>query len=204
MKKFFFLLLFAGFYINSSAQKNYIILYNVTRQNPDSGKPLIRFKTKLIIKDSVSYQYNFSVTDDVDPPYGKRYRGHSSYTNIASNLLLYQSEPMNNSRYIVVDTIQKYEWKLFNEEKVILNHNCKKAICIYEGGIYFAFYTEDIPLPFGPWIFGGLPGVILELGSAKWPQVWTATAIKNVNVEIVQPAIGKKITPQQFFEILKN
>ncbi|WP_299178691.1 GLPGLI family protein [uncultured Chryseobacterium sp.] len=56
----------------------------------------------------------------------------------------------------------KFNWKLENEEKNIIGYKCKKATGQYRGRNYIAWYAEEIPINNGPYIFEGLPGLILE------------------------------------------
>ncbi|MGC4130584.1 MAG: GLPGLI family protein [Bergeyella sp.] len=58
-------------------------------------------------------------------------------------------------------------WKLENESKEILGYKCKKATTYFRGRNYVAWYTEKIPISNGPYKFGGLPGLILELSDVK-------------------------------------
>ena len=53
-------------------------------------------------------------------------------------------------------------WKISKETKKIGKFNCKKATANFRGRNYTAWFTIDIPLPFGPWKLQGLPGLILE------------------------------------------
>jgi GLPGLI family protein len=64
------------------------------------------------------------------------------------------------------------QWELVNESKVINGHTCYKAIAYEEVNkeegeqikfLIEAWYNPDIPLPYGPSIYCGLPGLILEL-----------------------------------------
>ena len=59
------------------------------------------------------------------------------------------------------------EWKLNKETKNIGKFNCKKATCSFRGRNYTAWYTLEVPLPYGPWKLQGLPGVILEAYDEK-------------------------------------
>ena len=200
-----FLLLLAAVYNGSLAQKQYNILYEMKSWFPQYGKFLPVLHSRLLIDDSVSYEYPFDGKDDVKSPYGKQFRSHSTYKNISSNLMLSQSDPgFSQRRFLIFDTIPRIQWELVNEEKTILNFSCKKATGIYRNVSYIAWYTNDIPRPFGHDFFGGLPGVILELISAKARQITTAIRISNEKVQIIEPASGKKITPENFQEVLKK
>lgn len=53
-------------------------------------------------------------------------------------------------------------WELYEETKTIGDFICHKAIVSFRGRNYTAWYTPQIPLPYGPWKLQGLPGVILE------------------------------------------
>ncbi len=53
-------------------------------------------------------------------------------------------------------------WKLLNESKKIGVFLCNKAIATYRGREYTAWYTNEIPVPYGPWKLQGLPGLIIE------------------------------------------
>lgn len=64
--------------------------------------------------------------------------------------------------YIIDESISKIEWIITNETKNIGAIKCQKASCRFRGRNYIVWYTEEIPLPFGPWKLGGLPGLILE------------------------------------------
>ncbi|MDO5616056.1 MAG: GLPGLI family protein [Cruoricaptor ignavus] len=55
------------------------------------------------------------------------------------------------------------DWKLINESKTIHTFNCKKAEINYKGRDWVAWYTTEIPLPYGPYKFAGLPGLIIQI-----------------------------------------
>ena len=58
------------------------------------------------------------------------------------------------------------------------NFECKKAVGIFRGREYTAWYTENIPIPYGPWKLQGLPGLILEAYNAEQEIYFVA---KNIN-----------------------
>lgn len=56
-------------------------------------------------------------------------------------------------------------WKLQTEQKEIGGYVCQKALLLYEGRAWEAWYTLDISIFDGPYKFYGLPGLILEIYS---------------------------------------
>ena len=54
-------------------------------------------------------------------------------------------------------------WKLYPETKKIGSFLCTKATTRFRGRDYIAWFTNKIPVPFGPWKFKDLPGLILEV-----------------------------------------
>lgn len=55
------------------------------------------------------------------------------------------------------------DWQLVPGDSLINQQPCKKAICSFAGRNYIAWYTETISLPYGPYLFTGLPGLIMEI-----------------------------------------
>ena len=65
------------------------------------------------------------------------------------------------------------EWQLIPGDTLIQNRPCKKATCTFSGRNYVAWYTESIQLPYGPYLFGGLPGLIMEIHDTKHNWIFT-------------------------------
>ncbi len=69
------------------------------------------------------------------------------------------------------------DWELSDEAKIIGGFNCKKASANYMGRSWTAWYTEEIPLPIGPWILWGAPGLIVAAqdsdGCFDFQLLWT-------------------------------
>lgn len=58
-------------------------------------------------------------------------------------------------------------WKLVNETKIINTINCKKAEVTFKGRNWIAWYSPEIPFPYGPMKFSGLPGLIVKITDDK-------------------------------------
>lgn len=60
-----------------------------------------------------------------------------------------------------------WDWQLEEEVKMIGSFTCQKATTSFRGRNYTAWFTTNIPVPFGPWKFHGLSGLILEIYDSK-------------------------------------
>lgn len=65
--------------------------------------------------------------------------------------------------YYNYEILPKLEWTVSHDEKQILNYQCTKATTYYAGRNYIAWFTTDIPISAGPYVFCGLPGFIVEI-----------------------------------------
>ncbi len=80
-----------------------------------------------------------------------------------------------------------YDWKLVNKTKKILGYLCKLAVATYDVNLgdrvvhktVYAWFTEELPYPYGPNGFDNLPGVILE-SNVKNVTFKAEKIIKNV------------------------
>lgn len=84
----------------------------------------------------------------------------------------------DNYRY--VDEGVKIKWKLEAGEKVLQGYTCKKATCTYRGRCYIAWYCPDIAMNDGPYVFTGLPGLILEIFDVKGHYKFTMNGLNKV------------------------
>ena len=64
--------------------------------------------------------------------------------------------------YIYEDTLYAQNWVIQDSSKLILGHECQKAVCQYRGHCWTAWFAMDIPITDGPWKLCGLPGLIME------------------------------------------
>lgn len=55
----------------------------------------------------------------------------------------------------------------------------QKATCRYAGRNFIAWYAESMPLPYGPFVFSGLPGIIMKLYDDKLNWIFTNNGISK-------------------------
>lgn len=85
----------------------------------------------------------------------------------SKNDFTFQEMITSRENYRYTDNDIKIKWQLSSDEKQIGKYKCKKATCTYRGRNYIAWYSPDIVLSDGPYVFTGLPGLILELYDDK-------------------------------------
>ena len=79
----------------------------------------------------------------------------------------FQEMLLSREVYRYVDNNVDIKWTLGKESKMIKGYNCKNATCTYRGRQYTAWYTPDIPISEGPYVFSGLPGLIMEISDTR-------------------------------------
>jgi GLPGLI family protein len=132
---------------------------------------------------------------------------------------LYSLRPKNDPDFgkIIVIEDRNISWKLTNETKLVDGYLCLMAeshIIRNYGETTFnfpliAWYCPEIPVPFGPLGYGGLPGLILELQERN---VLYGVQKMNFNIkemkDIEKPNEGKRITVEELngkiSELYKN
>jgi len=72
-----------------------------------------------------------------------------------------------------------FNWVIQSDRKMIMTYLCQKASTEFRGRKYEAWFTTSIPIPEGPYKFGGLPGLILELMDDQQHFVFTCIGIKT-------------------------
>lgn len=103
-------------------------------------------------------------------------------------------------------------WKLIDGTKVINTFNCKKAEVTFKGRNWIAWYSPEIPLPYGPYKFSGLPGLIVKIADDK--EEYDFELVKSVsnselkgrliNINESRYSNAIETTPLKFEQTLKN
>jgi GLPGLI family protein len=128
-------------------------------------------------------------------------RGEDYFIKDKVRNLLYLAEEYYKY-FDVVDTLHPMKWTLTKETKEILGYKCKSATTTFRGRSYTAFYAPKIPVSDGPWKFGGLPGLILEVNSNDDEVRFVATKLVRESKEKIKTIDLSKIkfiTIDQFF-----
>ena len=157
----------------------------------------------------------------------------NTYTDLAKQTQ-YEERAFFEKEFLIIDSLKQYKWKLSEETKTIAKQLCKKATTMISapqirmrvsmggGGNntdttantprapketeLVVWYAENIPVSFGPDIYSGLPGVIMEIDQDNGATVTTAVEVstKYPKKELVAPTKGDKMNRAQFQENMQK
>lgn len=65
------------------------------------------------------------------------------------------------------DSLITPDWKLWPDTISILGEVCQKATALCKGRNIVAWFAKNIPLQQGPWLYSGLPGLIMKVEDTK-------------------------------------
>lgn len=97
--------------------------------------------------------------------------------------------------YIYEDELNAQNWQFADSTKTILDYNCQMATCDFRGRQWTAWFAPDIPISDGPWKFGGLPGLIMEvydLGSQYHFTIIGLQKVENEPIIFSETTVGSK------------
>ena len=100
------------------------------------------------------------------------------------------------------DTI-KLDWKLEKSTMEYLGYTCNQATTEYAGRKYIAWYTKAIPITSGPYVFKGLPGLIMKISDTENKHSFRLVEIKK-SLNNFSTADYKLISKKKAEELQKN
>lgn len=111
--------------------------------------------------------------------------------------------PTMKTRFFIA--IDKLNWKIVDEKQKIGDLYCQKAELDYGGRRWVAWFTESINLQEGPYIFNGLPGLIVKISDSDLDYDFNLIQLKNVkNSDFFVPQKGKQISWADFQKMMEN
>ena len=87
------------------------------------------------------------------------------------------------SKYHYSEPIPQQQWTMAEGDSTILGYTCHKATTRFRGRDYVAWYTEEIPYPYGPYKFGGLPGLITCIYDTQREHIYTLVGFEKAPSE---------------------
>jgi GLPGLI family protein len=208
------------FTIVNAQNKSGLIIYDIKYPNENVKAKTV--ETRLFFNDTlsigISYSTKFYKQENVGISqekegigmtlkYGDE-KGEVIYRNFnTEKITLRFPKSAAFVEYIVNDTWLKIKWEIKEEMMSIGKFKCKKAIGDFRGRTYIVWFTEEIPLPYGPFKLNGLPGLILEaedtekMFSVKMKSIEYPT---NQEFEINEPIEKEKKTLKEYIYSLDH
>lgn len=85
---------------------------------------------------------------------------------------------------VYAEPMSEIQWTIIGDSVAsVLGYECILAESDYHGRHWKAWFTPEVPMPYGPWKLRGLPGLILK-AEANGGFSFTATGIENSTNEI--------------------
>lgn len=187
MNKLIYAILLFTFLLGCKKETNYLVKYNFTYV-PDSLNQSIKNSEEMVlITNDSSYIFTtnkyfemdtLSMIDindlKVNPQLLSKLDAYD--VNYYNDVKLYFKKDsnqyfthtnLNALKYKFSEDANSIKWNLINDSKKINDYNVKKATTSLYGREWIAWYTENIPVAYGPYKFKDLPGLILELHDSK-------------------------------------
>ncbi len=89
------------------------------------------------------------------------------------------------------ENLPLFKWDIGTETATVCGYECIKATCHWRGRDFTAWFTPDIPVQYGPWKFGGLPGLIMKVSDNEGIYSFEAVAVENGSFPIFAPRGSK-------------
>lgn len=175
-------------FFNISQGQNHRVYYQMTYKADSSNVETTKKNMVLLIKDNKSKFYsqeqlaNDSLIIEKEKTGGKAQKKFDySFMTIKDNQekKLYKFTSLLRDFYKTSENAPSFNWKISNETKKIENYTCQKATLNYAGRLWEAWFTTDIALQDGPFIFNGLPGLIVYMKDSKNNYEFSFTGIKK-------------------------
>lgn len=119
----------------------------------------------------------------------------------------YNQDIDDKNFYTFIDS--KLNWELTNESKLIDGKLCFKATLTRDSAnslrisknISTAWFCPEIPIPFGPSNFNGLPGLIILIEFNNFAYL-AKEIVFDENIKVVKPKMTKVISEDEYMEKL--
>jgi GLPGLI family protein len=123
---------------------------------------------------------------------GRYYKNQKKNESISQEYIL-------DKAFLITDSLNS-DWKLLSGEKNIGNYSCKKAV---NDKNVTTWYCSEIPVNDGPYLYQGLPGLILEIETPTKTVTMQSIEFETVPKDKIQPPkTGKKISREAFNKVL--
>lgn len=122
---------------------------------------------------------------EIMPAHRATLRADKSNESLLLNLVeqkIRAEQEIVTTKYIYEEALPQQEWQLTEGDSTILGYACKRAETSFRGRKYVAWYAPELELPYGPWKFGGLPGLIFDVVDSEGEHRHTLRGLEALSV----------------------
>ena len=180
-----------------SGQESYIIEYNHTFKKDSLSEKNNTEKYFFINSDNGRYflsESDFHLLEN-EKDLEKEYKGDGTIKGSNKNikpprlksLLIDEQGKVTFFRNYFNKIKVKYDdsillnWELTNDTITHNGYLCNIATTVYSGRKYTAYFTIDVLLPYGPYVFNGLPGLITFISDTDRNHIFELTKLSKEN-----------------------
>ena len=203
--------------LKEASEKSYLLTFNKSECIYEQEQQLEKPK-------AASGEMQISVS--ISSSEGKKYINAKNKTSSIEDAIL-------GKQFIIVENIEKPDWKLVDDTKKIGDYTCFKAKLTIpvsdkqkkeydeflkkeeiksslfkmeepKEKIITAWYTPEIPVSFGPNNYWGLPGLILEINEPETIILCSKVVLNTKGTTIKIPNKGQKVSQKEFDAIQKK
>lgn len=137
------------FYLYTGKEYGVFMNHNTAHQDEIKAynKEQMQFNNRSASTKSVSRETNYRRT---------------FFKNRESNEIKVEAQILDET-YLYKEPSVPLDWKIVDESKEYFDYTVQKATTSFAGRDYVAWFAVEIPINDGPYIFYGLPGLIVEL-----------------------------------------
>ncbi|MGC8751197.1 GLPGLI family protein [Hydrotalea sp.] len=199
-------------------QASFEITFQTDSTNPTSlvheqailliGKQLTKFESaNKMLRDSLLYNDNTQPNKTITQlQLGKIPKTKFLFEIYQYNHQVIYRDQIMTERFQYTET-PDFNWQLGSNDTTIAGYRCQSATCNYGGRNYTAWFTDEIPIPTGPYKFFGLPGFIVAVEDSAHQVQFILTGFKKLaDNYIITPSQQNytQVTKSVFLETLKK
>lgn len=95
------------------------------------------------------------------------------------DIVHYEQFLLNTGIYTLTERMDALDWQILPDTATIAGYPCQKAEVSFGNRIWYAWFTQRVPISDGPYKFCGLPGLIVNMNDATNTWFFTLVSLKQ-------------------------
>lgn len=170
---------------------------------------------EVVTHHTLKFFDNETLFETIQEDYPASYRNVSRYNAILSDTKTYinfknqeflKLLPFGDEQLLLKDSLPAVKWKYTDEYRNIAGYDCRRVNGIIQDSVYVvAFFAGQIPIPGGPELVHGLPGIIMGVSIPSMNINMFATKVELTNTPVSNVLTKKKkVVAESKTEITKK